>query len=78
MLPVTDRVGVRLAVALPLLPPRDAVPSDVLPSKNVTVPGAVRLVPYAALLTVAVNVNGWPKTTDVADEVTVVVVVAFT
>ena len=49
---------------------RAVLPSDVLPSKNVTVPVGVP----AILLTVAVNVTDWPAFDGLADELKVVVV----
>ncbi len=61
-------------VAMP--PPlRLAVPSDVLPSLNVTVPPLSNVTEPA--VTVAVNVTLWPNTDGLDAEVTVVVVAAW-
>src|SRR6266581_5054889 len=63
--------GARLAGVRVAVPPESApVPSVVVPSLKVTVP--------VALLgeTAAVNVTGWPNTEGLADEETVVVVLA--
>ena len=51
------------------------VPSVVAPSLNVTVPVGVPL-PGATALTVAVNVTDWPTVEGLAEEVTVVLVLA--
>ena len=62
-----------MKVALP--PVRPPVPSDVLPSLNVTMPAGVPA-PGLAAVTVAVKVMPWPKTDGLAEEETVVVVLA--
>jgi len=50
------------------------VPRVTVPSRNVTVPVGVATVVLPT--TVAVKVTGWPKTDGLADEVTLVVVLA--
>ena len=58
-------------------PLRLAVPSDVLPSLNVTVPLLSNAPPGLTVLTVAVNVTLWPNTDAAVDELTVVHVLAM-
>jgi hypothetical protein len=62
-------------VAVPVAD-NEPVPNEVVPSKNVTVPVGVPA-PGAATVTVAVNVTACPKTGELTDEATVVVVLAL-
>jgi hypothetical protein len=68
----TDSVEIAAEVALPELPFVVTVPSDVAPSKKVTVPCG-RVLPIWPVI-VAVNVTDWPKTDGFTDAVTVTVV----
>jgi hypothetical protein len=62
-----------LMVKVAMPPLRVPVPRVVLPSEKVTVPVGVP----PALVTTAVKVTDWPNTEGLAEEVTVVVVLAL-
>jgi hypothetical protein len=64
-----------LSVKVAWPPDRLALPSDVLPSRKVTLPAGVPA-PGATAATMAVKVTAWPETVGLAEEVSVVAVVA--
>jgi hypothetical protein len=72
----TVSVEVAPLVAVPAAPRVTAAPKFVPSITNCTIPAGVPR-PDCSGVTVAVKVTGWPKTGEVAEDVTVVVVAAF-